>query len=139
MKQHLLLLLVILMAGLNSMAQDNKKQPEPTEQIRQYWFVMLLAGPNRNQDSATAANIQRGHLANIDRLYYEGKIKVAGPFGDRGNWLGIFIFDCETRQEVEGLLKTDPAINSGRLIYDIRPWWTAPTGSFTPGKPKSGG
>ncbi|MEI7735579.1 MAG: hypothetical protein WCI49_08930 [Ferruginibacter sp.] len=26
--------------------------------------------------------------------------------------------------------------NAGRLSYDIRPWWTAPTGSFAPGKPK---
>lgn len=97
---------------------------------------MLLKGENRSQDSATAAMIQKAHLENINRLYNEGKIKVAGPFGDRGNWLGIFIFDCETREEVEMLLKTDEAVKSGRLAYDIRPWYTAPIGSFVPGKPK---
>jgi len=97
---------------------------------------MLTAGPNRGQDSVTAVKIQEGHLANIDRLYNEGKIKVAGPFGDKGNWKGIFIFDCETKEEVESLLKTDPAIAAGRLAYDIRPWYTAPIGSFAPGKPK---
>ena len=97
---------------------------------------MLIKGSNRTQDSATAANIQRQHLSNINRLYNEGKIKVAGPFGDNGNWSGIFIFDCETREEVEKLLTTDPAISSGRLAYDIRPWYTAPIGSFEPGKPK---
>jgi uncharacterized protein YciI len=97
---------------------------------------MLLSGSNRTQDSTTAAKIQEGHLANINRLYYEGKIKVAGPFGDRGDWKGIFIFDCETKEEVEKLLQTDPAIAAGRLSYDVRPWYTTPTGSFIPGKPR---
>jgi len=114
-------------------SQQNKK---PEDQIRQYWFVMLTAGNSRNQDSATAAKIQQGHMANITRLYNEGKLKVAGPFGDDGNWRGIFIFDCATKEEVENLLTTDPAIASGRLAYEIHPWWTAATGSFIPGRPK---
>jgi uncharacterized protein YciI len=96
---------------------------------------MLTAGSNRSQDSATAARIQQGHMANINRLYHDGKLKVAGPFGDEGKWVGIFIFDCETQEEVEKLLKTDPAIAAGRLDYEIHPWWTAATGSFVPGKP----
>lgn len=104
--------------------------------IREYWFVLLKTGPNRNQDSATAADIQKAHLANINKLYYEGKLKVAGPFGEEGDWQGIFIFDCKTKEEVEQLLKTDKAIASGRLIYEIRSWYTAAQGSFTPGKPK---
>jgi len=115
-------------------AQNN---PKPEEQIRKYWFVMLLKGPVRNQDSATAAKIQKGHLDNMDKMYYDGKLKVAGPFGDGKDWQGIFIFDCATKEEVEALLKTDPAIAAGRLVADIRPWYTAPTGSFVPGKPKS--
>jgi uncharacterized protein YciI len=141
MKKFALACCILLsVLSLTSQAQnknDNKTaKPKPEEQIRKYWFVMLLKGENRTQDSATAANIQKAHLANIDRLYNEGKIKVAGPFGDRGSWLGIFIFDCETKEEVESLLKTDAAVSSGRLAYDIRPWYTAPIGSFEPGKPK---
>ncbi|MFN2458719.1 MAG: YciI family protein [Chitinophagaceae bacterium] len=104
--------------------------------MRKYWFVLLKAGSNRTQDSATAAKIQTEHLNNIDRLYYEGKIKVAGPFGEKGDWKGIFIFDAETKEEVEKLLQSDLAISSGRLTYEIKPWYTAPMGSFVPGKPK---
>lgn len=111
-------------------------KPKLENQIKQYWFVMLTKGTNRTQDSATAAKIQEGHMANINRLYYAGKLKVAGPFGDDGDWLGIFIFDCANKEEVEQLLKTDPAVAAGRLNYDIQPWWTAPKGSFAPGKPK---
>lgn len=114
---------------------QKKEDKASSARIRQYFFVMLTAGPNRSQDSATAAKIQEGHLANIGRLYNEGKLKVAGPFGDDGKWIGLFIFDCANKEEVEKLLVTDPAIKSGRLVFEIHPWWTAPTGSFLPGKP----
>ena len=73
-------------------------------------------------------------MANIRRLHYEGKLKVAGYFGDEENWKGIFIFDCNPKEGAEKLFYTDPAIASGRLAYDIHPWWTAATGSFISGK-----
>ena len=121
---------------LNAAKSNKPIQKKMEDQVKQYWFVMLTKGINRSQDSATAAKIQEGHMANINRLYYAGKLKVAGPFGDDGDWLGIFIFDCPTKDEVEKLLITDPAVAAGRLAYDIRPWWTAATGSFKPGIPK---
>lgn len=98
--------------------------------LKQYFFVMLSKGDLRNQDSATAAKIQEGHLNNIRRLMGMGKMIVAGPFGDDSKWAGIFIFDCQTKEEVEGYLKTDPAVAAGRLIYDIHPWWTAKNCTF---------
>jgi uncharacterized protein len=130
---------ILLFVTTISFAQQ--KQEKLEDQIRQYWFVMLMKGPNRTQDSATAAKIQQGHMANINRLYYEGKLKVAGPFGDGGNWQGIFIFDasaegCKTKEQMELLLKTDPAIANGRLVYELKPWYTASTGSFVPGSPE---
>ena len=123
------------------MAQDKKASSPsgktPREQIRQYWFVLLTKGENRSQDSATAMSIQKAHLDNINRLYNEGKIKVAGPFGkNEQGWQGLFIFDCPTREEVEQLLQTDKAVSSGRLKFEIIPWYTAPMGSFVPGKPE---
>jgi uncharacterized protein YciI len=134
MKRIACLVLSIAIAATVSAQTDKPKKVE--EQIRQYWFVMLMKGPNRNHDSATAAKIQEAHLANINRLYNEGKIKVAGPFGRNDKWLGIFIFDCPTKEEVEKLLQSDEAISSGRIAYEIQAWYTAPIGSFVPGIPK---
>jgi uncharacterized protein YciI len=134
MKRSIIILTILLVvANLSSSAQTDKDKKEnkvkpPKEdgyEMKQYFFVMLLEGKNRTQDSATAAKIQEGHLANINRLAALGKIMVAGPFGDRGNWKGLFIFDASSKEEVEQMLKTDPAVSSGRLDYDIRPWWTA--------------
>ena len=136
MKKTLCSAIALLLINISANCQKDSATQKLENQIRQYWFVMLTKGNNRTQDSLTAAKIQEGHMADINRLYNEGKLKVAGPFGDSGDWLGIFIFDCATKEEVEQLLKTDPAVSAGRLAYNIRPWWTAATGSFVPGKPK---
>lgn len=138
MKQ--LLFFCLLLSSLSVFAQQTTEKPK--EKIQPYWFVMLLKGPNRSQDSATAAKIQEGHMANITRLHKEGKLKVAGPFGDGGDWVGLFIFDasapgCKTKEEIELLVKTDPAIAAGRLTYDIRSWWTMGSGSFKTGIPEN--
>jgi len=139
MKKICFILIVFISYGYAAIGQqDSTKKME--NQIRKYWFVLLTNGSNVSQDAYPAAKIQRGHLDNIGRLYNEGKIKVAGPFGEKGDsilnsGLGIFIFDCPTREEVVTLLKTDPAISAGRLAYHIREWYTAPIGSFVPGKP----
>lgn len=99
---------------------DGEKEWE----MKTYYMVFLNKGPNRNQDSVTAANIQKGHLENIGKLHKEKKLTVAGPFLDDWNTRGIFIFDVPTEKEVIDLLNTDPAIQSGRLVYEIHPWMT---------------
>ena len=104
-------------------AQTTK--PEKELEMKQYYMVFLTKGPNRNQDSATAALIQKGHLENIGRLNKEKKLIVAGPFLDDQKMRGIFIFDVATEKEVIDLLNTDPAIIVGRLSYEIHPWMTA--------------
>jgi uncharacterized protein YciI len=142
MKKITVLLFVLALALCANAQSATKTAKKSVDEIRKYYFVMLHKGPNRNQDSAAAAKIQEGHMANINHLYKAGKLKVAGPFGqkdspggDDGDWMGIFIFDCATQEEVEGLLKTDPAVAAGRLTCEIRPWYTAAVGSFKPGKP----
>jgi uncharacterized protein YciI len=135
-------IVLLAFAHLAAPAQKDATAKKPEPQIRQYWFVLLTSGPSRAQDSVTAEKIQIGHLNNIKRLYMEGKIKVAGPFGEGDDplmkdWQGIFVFDCPTKDELEKLLNTDPAISAGRMVYHIKPWYTVPTGSFEPGKPKA--
>jgi len=76
-------------------------------------------------------------MANINRLYYEGILKAAGPFGENNNqWRGLFIFDCATREEAEQITQTDPAVAAGLFEVEITPWFTAPVGSFKKGIPQ---
>ena len=91
--------------------------------MKQYVMAFLKAGPNRDQDSTTAAGLQRAHLDNITRLAKEGVLVLAGPFMDDGEVRGIYIFNVKTLEEARKLTETDPAIKAGRLIMDLHPWY----------------
>ena len=92
-------------------------------QMKQYFFVMLMKGDNRTQDSTTASKLQAGHMANIEQMEKEGKLCIAGPFGDDSAWRGILIMDVKTIEEAKALVDKDPAVIAGRLKYEIHPWW----------------
>ena len=97
----------------------------PVYEMKQYWLVLLFSGGVRSQDTATAARIQKAHINNIERLAAQGKIIMAGPMGDNTNLRGIFIMDGKDSTEIAGHIKTDSAIVTGRLRFEIHPWWTA--------------
>jgi uncharacterized protein len=97
----------------------------PTYKMKQYGLVFLLKGTNRGQDSTTAANLQSGHMANIERLHREGKIIMAGPMGYDRDLRGIFIMDAADSTEAASFVNTDPAVIAGRLRFEIHPWWAA--------------
>lgn len=130
-------LILLLLLTVCVSAQDKKgvKEPQKTSapeqkeekkwEMKQYYLVLLKRGPVRNQDSATAALIQAGHMANITRLYNEGKIDIAGPMMNDGDIRGIFIFNVPTYEEVLTLCSTDPAVKAGRLSVEILPWYAA--------------
>jgi uncharacterized protein len=91
--------------------------------MRKYVMAFLKRGPNRDQDSATVAQIQAGHMANITRMAEEGTLIMAGPFLDDGAVRGIYIFAVETVEEAQALTETDPAIQAGRLEMELHPWY----------------
>ena len=93
-------------------------------EMKRYWLVLLKRGPNRTQDSVSAAKIQAGHMANINRLAKEGKIIMAGPMGYDGELRGIFIMNCKDSSEVEQFVNTDTAVITGRLKMEYYPWWS---------------
>lgn len=93
--------------------------------MKQYWLVFLLSGNNRSHDSATAARIQAAHIRNIERLADAGKIIMAGPMGYNRELRGIFIMNCKDSAEAANYIKIDSAIITGRLRFEIHPWWTA--------------
>lgn len=91
--------------------------------MKKYVMAFLKKGPNRDRSEEEAAELQKAHLANIDRMAEEGKLMIAGPFLDDGEVRGIYIFNVETVEEAEALTNTDPAIQAGSLIMELRPWY----------------
>jgi uncharacterized protein YciI len=91
--------------------------------MKQYVMAYLKRGPKRDQDSATAEQLQKAHLENINRMAAEGKLVVAGPFMDDGDVRGIYIFNVTTVEEAKELTESDPAIKAGRLEMELHPWY----------------
>ena len=134
MKKILLLLVVGMFAFVvtgkkhtgwvtNSVASD-------TPRMKQYWLVMLLKGDNRTHDKETSARIQAAHIANIERLHREGKLVMAGPMGYEKDLRGLFILDAKDSATAASYVKTDSAFITGRLRFELHPWWTQ-TGTYT--------
>ncbi len=133
----LLLSFVLVTACSNQLEQANKSMPSANEYdaalatklgadeygMRRYVMAFLKAGPNRDQDAAEAERLQRAHLDNIRRLADAGKLALAGPFLDDGELRGIYVFNVATIEEALELTASDPAIQAGRLVMELHPWY----------------
>lgn len=106
-------------------ADSLKNSNEKAEwEMKVYYFVFLNAVKDRPViDSATAMEIQKGHMENLERMYYEGKSKLAGPFMDGGEMRGIVILDVASEEEAREQMNRDPAIINGRLEAVIKKWY----------------
>lgn len=92
--------------------------------MRMYVMAFLKEGPNRSEDSTVRDDLQRQHLDNISRMAEEGQLSVAGPFAADGNPVrGIYIFNVTSIEEARALTETDPAIQSGSLVMELREWY----------------
>jgi uncharacterized protein YciI len=91
--------------------------------MRMYVMAFLKRGPTKIEDKAERARLQKAHMDNITRLAEEGKLVLAGPFGDTGTVRGIYIFDVQTVEEAALLTTTDPAIQAGTLVMELHPWY----------------
>src|SRR5438477_11519543 len=104
-------------------AEEVQKSSPP--ELASYYFVLLMRGPEWTAEKTPATEkIQAAHLANITKLHDAGKLVLAGPFTDNGNWRGIFIFKTSSIEETKSLVENDPAVQAGRLTYEIHPWAT---------------
>ena len=100
------------------------------ERNRWFWLLLLREGPVRDQDDETAERIQRAHLAHLFALEAVGRLRLFGPVLDAGDLRGIGVVTVPTRAEAEALVADDPAVRSGRLLLEIRPWFTLPAGAL---------
>ena len=109
---------------------DSVKTDEVKWEMKVYYFVFLNAVKDRPKiNSLTAMEIQKGHMANLERLYKEGKSKLAGPFMDGGDVRGIVILDVASEEEARNEMSKDPAIINGRLEAVIKQWY-GPAGLY---------
>jgi len=65
------------------------------------------------------------HVQHYLKLHKQGKLELGGPFlpQDAG---GMMVATKDVSQdELDAFAASDPAVQSGLLIYEVRPWLTA--------------
>jgi uncharacterized protein len=68
------------------------------------------------------AKIVSEHFAYLQQLHADGRLVLAGPSPAPGDTFGLDVYDVEDRGEVEAILAADPAIASGIMTAEIRPF-----------------
>ncbi|RZJ28925.1 MAG: hypothetical protein EOO48_08755 [Flavobacterium sp.] len=91
--------------------------------MKNYVLVILKTG-DKVIDQAQRTEIFAGHMKNIQKMASEGKLAVAGPFGDNSNnYRGLYIFNVTTIDEAKALAESDPAVKSGMMKAEYYLWY----------------
>ena len=88
-----------------------------------YVMCFLKTGPLKVDDAKKRSELMAGHFGMINRLAAEGKLIVAGPFSDGGDFRGIYLFDVKTVEEAQKLTETDPSIKEGYFKVEFIKWY----------------
>jgi uncharacterized protein YciI len=104
-------------------SEDVMKKTLTPDKMTTAYLGFLTRGAKWTPEKTPATQeLQKAHLANINRLAEMKKLVVAGPFGDDGTLRGIFVFRVASLDEAKTLAETDPAVKAGRLAIDMHPW-----------------
>ena len=104
-------------------SEDIFSKPAKPLKLVPMYFAFLTRGEKWTAEKTPATEeIQKGHMANINRLANMKKLIAAGPFGDDGRLRGIFVFRVSSLEEARALTATDPAVQAGRLAMELHQW-----------------
>jgi uncharacterized protein YciI len=102
-----------------------KPPAQPFKQTT-YYFSFLRRGPKWSaQRTPETETLQAAHMANINAMAKTGKLVIAGPFENAGDYAGVFVFKVGSLDEAKALAESDPAVKAGRLVADVHPWLVA--------------
>ncbi|MCM3870267.1 MAG: YciI family protein [Pyrinomonadaceae bacterium] len=104
-------------------SEEVMKKPTMPIKFATAYLAFLTRGPKWTAErTPQTEEIQKGHMANINRLAETKKLVVAGPFGDNGELRGMFVFKVASLAEAKELADSDPAVKAGRLGLDVHTW-----------------
>ncbi|HEY8425899.1 MAG TPA: YciI family protein [Limnochordales bacterium] len=76
--------------------------------------LLWIVDPEANK------RLRPAHLEYISRLHREGKVVMAGPFGDGSG--GMVIYRVDSVDEARRLVLDDPVVSGGARRFTLLPW-----------------
>jgi uncharacterized protein YciI len=61
-------------------------------------------------------------MSHLQAMWKAGKLVLAGPLADEGDWRGVLIYRTKSLEEAQRLASDDPAVAAGRLVVTMHPW-----------------
>lgn len=133
MKRVSLALLVSLFLILTAAPARAVPEGPGDYEMTTYQVGFLKKGPSWTPgETPELQELQKAHLAHIQKMAASGKLLIAGPFTDGGDLRGMFIFRVDTLEEAKALAEQDPAVKAGRLVIEWHPWFAAKNVRVTP-------
>jgi uncharacterized protein YciI len=137
MKGLILILVILIGSSFGSFPQQKKTSPPVIKYnaakakklgadelgMRNYVIAFMRAGPVKLTSDHDYTVLRKAHLLNMQRLYDEGKLLLAGPFTDGKSMRGFYIFDVPSVEEARILTVSDPAVQAGTLIMELHTWY----------------
>jgi uncharacterized protein YciI len=118
----ILLALVIAFMAASSIALAQEKTDAPQSKLVQFHMALLKRGPKWIA-GGMPQELRSAHVAYVMSLLESGKASIAGPFGDEGDVVGVYIFRTKSAEEAKAGVEGDPAVKSGELVAEMHPWW----------------
>lgn len=101
------------------------KEGAPFE-MESFQLVLLRRGDRADEiPKERLEEIQKQHIAHLDKLGDAGKILIAGPFSDQPDpgLRGMCLYRVGSLEEARALAEQDPAVQAGRLRVEVMTWW----------------
>jgi uncharacterized protein YciI len=88
------------------------------------WLVVLrpVRAEMPFEPTNEESRIVSEHYAYLKQLRAEERLVLAGPSALPGDTFGLGIFEQDDRADVEAIVAADPAVSSGLMTAEIRPF-----------------
>ena len=115
--------LITAFMAASSIALAQEKPDAPQFKLVQFHMALLKRGPKWSA-GGLSQEVRSAHVATVMSLLESGKASIAGPLGDEGDILGVYIFRAKSADEAKAWAESDPAVKSGEVIAEMHPWWS---------------
>jgi uncharacterized protein len=135
MKNFAGVLVFLFLASGVAAADDPNVGPGGYEMTTYYVGFLYRGAKWIPEETPETRKLQEEHMTNIQKMAAAGKLVIAGPFMDNGDLRGLYVFRVATAEEAKALVESDPAVQAGRLRFELHPWYAAKNITVTPRRP----